>query len=78
MNNNIVIKIENLGKRYLLMHQRREDLLYNVLANKLKNFCGRVMHPLKARPMASNLEKFWALKNLSFNVELGVSRFYLK
>ena len=43
MNKNIVIKIENLGKRYLLMHQRREDLLYNVLANKLKNFCGCVM-----------------------------------
>ena len=43
MNKNIVIKIETLGKRYLLMHQRREDLLYNVLANKLKNFCGRVM-----------------------------------
>ena len=71
MNKNIVIKIENLGKRYLLMHQRREDLLYNVLANKLKNFCGKIMHPFKARPMASNIEEFWALKNLSFDVELG-------
>ena len=70
-NNNIVIKIENLGKRYLLMHQRREDLLYNVLANKLKLFCGRVAHPFKKSNSNSNLEEFWALKNLSFDVNLG-------
>lgn len=70
MNDNVVIKIENLGKRYFLMH-RTEDLLYNVLAGKLRGLGRRIAHPFRKRQRPSNIEDFWALKNLSFDVNAG-------
>lgn len=70
MNDNVVIKIENLGKKYLLRHQT-EDLLYNVLANKLRGLGRRISHPFRKRSRPSNIEDFWALKNLFFDVHAG-------
>ena len=62
----LAIKIENLGKRYFITHQNREIFLYNVLANYMRRIC----HPF-AKKSSANREEFWALRNLSFNVEQG-------
>ena len=69
-----VIKVENLGKKYLIRHQQREryTALRDVLANKFKSFGKRL---ISLQPHSSNLqpsrEEFWALKDVSFEVKQG-------
>ena len=67
----LAIKIENLGKRYLLTHKNREIFLYNVLADYMKRFGQKITHPFSKSSNKTNLEEFWALRNLTFNVEQG-------
>jgi len=70
----IVIKVENLGKKYLIRHQQREryTALRDVLANKFKSFGKRLV---SLQPHSSDLqpsrEEFWALKDVSFEVKQG-------
>ncbi len=69
-----VIKVESLGKNYLIRHQQREryTALRDVLTNKFKSFGKRLIN---LQPHSSNLqpssEEFWALKDVSFGVEQG-------
>jgi len=69
-----VIRIENLGKKYLIRHQQREryTALRDVLANKFKSFGKRLVG---LQPHSSNLqpsrEEFWALKDVLFEVKQG-------
>ncbi|MBQ9565148.1 MAG: ATP-binding cassette domain-containing protein [Synergistaceae bacterium] len=65
------IKVENLGKKYFLTHQTQE-LLYNVLANRLRWAGRKLIHPF-ARDAApvSNVEEFWALRGLSLDIQEG-------
>jgi lipopolysaccharide transport system ATP-binding protein len=74
-----VIKVENLGKRYLLSHsaENREKLFSALLANKAKNLfrCGRnllsnasISHPAFS---PGSQEEFWALKDVSFEIKRG-------
>jgi len=69
-----VIRVENLGKKYLIRHQQREryTALRDVLANKFKSFGKRL---ISLQPHSSNLqpsrEEFWALKDVSFEVKQG-------
>ncbi len=69
-----VIKIENLGKKYLIRHQEsvRYTALRDVLTNKFKSFGKRL---ITLQPPTSNLqpsrEDFWALKDVSFEVKQG-------
>ncbi len=67
----LAIKIEDLGKRYLITHKSQEVFLYNVLANYMKRITRKIRHPFAERLRADNIEDFWALRNLSFNVEQG-------
>jgi lipopolysaccharide transport system ATP-binding protein len=70
----IVIKVENLGKKYLIRHQQREryTALRDVLTNKFKSFGKRLV---SLQPQSSNhqpsREEFWALKDVSFEVKQG-------
>lgn len=70
----IVIKVENLGKKYLIRHQQREryTALRDVLTNKFKSFGKRL---ISLQPHSSDLqpssEEFWALKDVSFEVKQG-------
>lgn len=71
-----VIKVENLGKKYLIRHQQREryTALRDVLANKAKGIGKKLLHPfaLSSMPSAdSSREEFWALKDVSFEVKQG-------
>ena len=66
----LAIKIENLGKRYILTH-KSNDRLYNVLADLGSRLARRIRHPFARRSKPQNIEDFWALRNITFNVEQG-------
>jgi len=60
---------ENLGKKYLLHHQqegRRYKALRDVIAGKAKSIV-----KLGARPSLPPVEEFWALKDVSFEIQHG-------
>jgi len=66
------IKVEGLGKNYLLRHQaqgRRYIALRDVLADKAKRLFGR-RSPI-SEPRNAKLEIFWALKDVSFEIKSG-------
>ena len=69
-----VIKVENLGKKYLIRHQQSERYvaLRDVLTNKFKSLGKRL---ISLQPHSSDLqpsrEEFWALKDVSFEVKQG-------
>ena len=69
-----VIKVENLGKKYLIRHQQREryTALRDVLTNKFKSFGKRLIGlELHSSNLQPSREEFWALKDVSFEVKQG-------
>ncbi len=64
------IKVEGLGKKYLLHHQgggrHRYVALRDVLAGRFKGLFQR-----KPQMGSSKLEEFWALKDVSFDIKQG-------
>lgn len=69
-----VIKIQNLGKRYILSHKPKEryTALRDVLANGVKKIAQRIIHPSAAETSSiSGRDEFWALKDVSFDIKQG-------
>lgn len=71
-----VIKIEGLGKKYIIGHQSRDRSNYkalrDVIAEKSKNFIGRIFSPFsRLNADEYGTEEFWALKDISFEVNEG-------
>jgi len=66
----IVIKVENLGKRYRIGGVRG-DLLSERLGNGLRSLVGKLRRPLCAMPSAPCERDFWALRDVSFEVKAG-------
>ncbi len=66
----LALKIENLSKRYLIAHSMNRSLYY-ALADILSRVSSRIKHPFRARTKPAGIEDFWALRDLSFNVEQG-------
>jgi lipopolysaccharide transport system ATP-binding protein len=66
-----VIRVENLGKRYIIGHQQQEryTALRDVLANQAKGIAQRFKSKSKTQNLKS--EEFWALKDVSFEVKQG-------
>ena len=64
-----IITVENLSKRYLLGHQVRDDTLRDRMARGMRS-AARWMRP-GARGTRRTVEEFWALKNLSFELQRG-------
>lgn len=72
---NPVIKIENLGKKYLIRHEQRERYvaLRDVMANSVKRFGKKIFSPFTFHnsPFTDSKEEFWALKDVSFEINQG-------
>lgn len=69
-----VITVENLGKKYTISHQQREQYssLRDVITNGARSLSKKVFSPFtsKASPLSAS-EDFWALKDVSFEVKQG-------
>ncbi len=67
-----IIEIKNIGKKYNISHQRGGYLtLRDVLVNIFKNPFNFLKQRAKAVIGVTKNEEFWALDNISFNVEKG-------
>src|ERR1035437_1303807 len=71
----IVIKVENLGKKYIISHQtdQRYVTLRDVIANKAKQ-AAKLLNPNHYRNsnhIDPSIEEFWALKDINFEVNQG-------
>ncbi len=69
----VALKVENLGKKYIIGHQDREryTALRDVLTNQARSFGKRVVSPFKPTNSGYTREEFWALKDVSFEVKKG-------
>lgn len=66
-----VIRVENLGKKYIIGHQQQEryTALRDVITNKVKSL-GSLINP-QAKKENPAFEEFWALKDVSFEIKQG-------
>ena len=74
---NTIIKVENLGKKYLIGHEKQEryTALRDVLVNGVKGW-GRGLRQMfqkgnDAMVTGDEIEEFWAVNNVSFEIEKG-------
>lgn len=71
----IVIRAENLGKSYIIGHEKQEryTALRDVMVNKVKNIAAKTRQILKGGQLIAGgeMEEFWALKNLNFEIKQG-------
>ena len=67
-----VIKVENLSKKYVLNHQKREP--YTALRDEITNGAMGILGMFYGKKNPRNLmsqEDFWALKDVSFEIKQG-------
>lgn len=66
-----IIRVENLGKKYIIGHQQQEryTALRDVIANGVKGLFKSFQNQ-KFKP-ANYQEEFWALKDVSFEIKQG-------
>ena len=73
----IVVTVENLSKRYLVGHRsgerERYTALRDVIAREARNFIRKASDAFRGRQIiqGDEVEEFWALKNVSFDVKHG-------
>ena len=67
-----VIKVENLSKSFIISHEGQEKYtaLRDVISKKAKRLFS-FPAKLNSNHTAKSTEEFWALKNVTFNVEQG-------
>jgi len=72
----IAIKVENLSKKYVIGHQKKEryTALRDVLANGAKGIGQKLFHAVTGKPILNQetpFEEFWALDDVSFEIKHG-------
>src|SRR5580704_11095930 len=78
MSENAIV-VENLSKRYLIGHrfspgaQHSYTALRDVIGRKINNFARKAVDVFRGRQVVAGdeVEEFWALKNVSFEVKRG-------
>jgi len=75
MDQDIVISAEHLGKKYIIGHQQTEGYkaLRDVLAQTFRNLTRSARDMLRGKAIIAGdeLEEFWALKDVNFEVKRG-------
>ncbi|MCP4309317.1 MAG: ATP-binding cassette domain-containing protein [bacterium] len=75
MSDDVVIRAEGLGKKYVIGHEERERYvaLRDVLARTAKGLWRKTADMARGRPIVigDRTEDFWALKDVSFEVRRG-------
>ena len=69
----IIIKAENIGKKYIIEHQKRGQYLTirDTIMHRIRGIEQRILHPLSPNKEIVTLEEFWALKDINFEIEQG-------
>ena len=72
-----VIKVKNLGKKYMISHDRnaenafRARSLRDKITHTVRGVYQRLRHPLSPNAENTEVEELWALRNLDFEIEAG-------
>ena len=68
-----VISVENLSKKYIIGHQKQEryTALRDVMANGARHLAQKLSHPFAEPQNDPTHEEFWALKDVSFDIQQG-------
>jgi lipopolysaccharide transport system ATP-binding protein len=67
-----VIRVENLGKKYIIGHQKQER--YTTLRDSIASGAKGLLKPFqrgKSKDADGSSEEFWALKDVSFEIKQG-------
>ncbi|MFC1591408.1 ABC transporter ATP-binding protein [Thermodesulfobacteriota bacterium] len=68
-----VISTKNLGKSYIIGHQKQDSYqtLRDSLAHTARGLWQRARHPLSPNREVIDIEEFWALNNISLDIQQG-------
>ncbi len=68
-----VISVQNLSKKYIIGHQKQESYttLRDSIANGARRLADRLTHPFTVEESDFTHEEFWALKDVSFDIQQG-------
>ncbi|MBD2593993.1 ABC transporter ATP-binding protein [Nostoc spongiaeforme FACHB-130] len=72
-----VIRVENLGKKYIISHQQensgryRYKSLRDLIANGAKSLTHNLIKPAEKKISNPHIEEFWALNDVSFEIKQG-------
>ncbi|MGH2414624.1 MAG: ABC transporter ATP-binding protein, partial [Microcystaceae cyanobacterium] len=72
-----IIRVENLSKKYVISHQRessgtyRYKALRDVISDGVRSLSRKLVKPGKTKLADSTREEFWALRDVSFDIQQG-------